>query len=237
MSKEIPNTALDTFGERLFLGNTVIPTMDEAALIGIGGVVSRIIHNSENRSFIDIADENGNKLLEGVNSRCYTTPERFDERENRNYVYSLVFFNKNTYPLTFLPLTNKTDSEYQFPDGTCFIALSSHHVYNISQNCRSYIGGYDYFFAVQDQVEFHHDNPSDSDYLAVPESNKYWGGIIDKHKTFENKEQLESFIKKIIGHFNQADLSHVNNKIIFKKNKIGQAFEKDLIEKIDQETI
>lgn len=61
---------IDFYGERLKVGNKVIPMFEEALFIGIGGVISK-------------------------------------------YVYSLVFFDNKLIPKTTLPLTNKTDVDYE----------------------------------------------------------------------------------------------------------------------------
>ena len=47
------------------------------------------------------------------NMIIYTTQARYDEREKQEYVYSLVFFDNKLIPKTTLPLTNKTDVDYE----------------------------------------------------------------------------------------------------------------------------
>lgn len=74
---------VDLYGERLKVGDEVIPVMDEALIIGISGIISKIKYSERyNNYYITITDKEGKILLDGVDARCYTTEERFDEREN-----------------------------------------------------------------------------------------------------------------------------------------------------------
>lgn len=105
---------IDFYGERLKVGDKVIPMFEEALFIGIGGVISKIEYNEKyDNHYITITDNDGKVLLDGVDARCYTTQARYDEREKQEYVYSLVFFDNKLIPKTTLPLTNKTDVDYE----------------------------------------------------------------------------------------------------------------------------
>ena len=73
---------IDFYGERLKVGDKVIPMFEEALFIGIGGVISKIEYNEKyDNHYITITDNDGKVLLDGVDARCYTTQARYDERD------------------------------------------------------------------------------------------------------------------------------------------------------------
>ena len=105
---------IDFYGEKLKVGDEVVPMLEEAVIISIGGIISKIEYSERyNNYYITITDKEGKILLDGVDARCYTTQARYDEREKQEYVYSLVFFDNKLIPKTTLPLTNKTDVDYE----------------------------------------------------------------------------------------------------------------------------
>ncbi len=225
----MPNegNCVDFYGERLNVGDEVIPVLDEAAMIGIGGIISEI-HYGKN-CYITITDKNGKVLLNGVDARCYTTQERFDEREKSDYVYSLTFYSNKCWPLNSLPLTNKTNPNYEFSEGTTFIALNAKHINSKSEGCSSYTSGDIYFFALKDKVTFGYEKKNDEHYLHVLETGEYLEWITSNHKHFATDEELKNYIRILIQYFNNADLTRVNNNDTYPENPEGQKFEKTLL--------
>ncbi len=210
---------LDCYGEKLKLGDEVIPVLSEAAVIGIKGVISKIEYSEKyDDSYITISDHEGNALLSSVNSRYYTTQERFYEREIQNYVYELIFYNKRFWPLTFLPLTNKTDMNYEIPDETCLIALRAEHFSTF------YII---YDFVLDGIVEMEYDKEHDDYYLCNFET--YNLCLLNKDfRMFKSKEDLQKYVQGIIEYFNQADLTFINDRASDEKEE-KKNFERKLI--------
>ena len=82
MSKQ--KQCMDFYGERLKVGDVVIPIIEEWLLIGIGGNISKIEYSeSYDNYYVTITDKEGNVLLDNVDARLYTTQARYDERENQ----------------------------------------------------------------------------------------------------------------------------------------------------------
>ena len=82
---------IDIYGEPLKIGDEVIPVLEEALIIGESGIISKIEYSEEyNNHYITITDKQDNVLLEGVDARCYTTKERFNERENEDFIISKI---------------------------------------------------------------------------------------------------------------------------------------------------
>lgn len=228
---------VDVYGERLKVGDEVIPVMDEALIIGISGVISEIEYSERyNNYYITITDKKGKTLLKGVDAKCYTTQERFDERENQEYVYSLTFYDSKFWTQTNIPLTNKTNPNYEIPKGTCLITLDAEHLKEkgkqLTQNswsCDSYISSNIYYFIVDSKVELCHEESDNFYYLLNHETNSY-RAIGEEHRIFKGNKEMKKFIKGIIEYFNNADLTYVNNDDEFKKNEKGKEFERKLIE-------
>lgn len=236
MSKQ--KQCIDFYGERLKVGDEVIPILDEALIIGIGGAISKIEYSERyNNHYITITNKDGKVLLEGVDARCYTTQERYNERENQEYVYSLTFYNEKFWPMTTIPLTNRTDSNYEIPDGTCFVSLGTEHLRKkgkqLTENSwsgPSYTLSSIYYFIVDGNVKLY--NKEDDFYYLLNFETHDWYPISNNYRIFENNEELKKYVKGIIEYFNSADLTYVNNDEEFDKNEKGKEFEKNLIHKL-----
>ena len=216
---------IDIYGEPLKIGDEVIPVMDEALIIGASGTISRIEY-SENT----IIDKQGKVLLEGVDARCYTTKERFNERENEDFIYSINFYNKRLMLQTSLPLTNRTNIEYEIPEDTTFATIEARHTL---EEKNSYIGSTVYSLIVNNKVEVCHDKDDNYYYLINKESYDYHS-ISENYRIFKNEEEFKKFIKEIIKYFNNADLTQINTKEEFAKNEKAKVFEKKLINRLNK---
>lgn len=232
MSKQ--KQCIDFYGEKLKVGDEVISILEEA--LSIGGIISKIEYNEKyNNHYITITDKEGNILREGVDTRCYTTQARYDERKKQEYVYSLTFYNQRFLSITTIPLTNRTDLEYEIPDETCFVTIDARHLqkkgYQLTENSWSY-PSYDfssiYYFIVDGKAKLCHDKDDDLYYLLNFETYD-WHSIGNNYRFFNNNEELKKYVKGIIGYFNDADLTYVHNNVEFDKNENGKDFEKNLI--------
>lgn len=231
---------IDFYGERLGIGDEVIPILEEALIIGIGGTISKIEYSEKyNDYYITINDKDGNVLLKNVDARCYTTQSRFDERENQEYVYSLTFYNNMFRYMTTLPLTNRTDLNYVIPDEACFVTLDAQHLETkgkkLNDNsciCPLYNLSSIYYFIIDGKVKLCCEEENDLYYLLNSKTHDCYQ-INKNYKIFKNGVELKAYIKSIIAYFNSADLTYVNNDEIFNKNKNGKKFEKNLIKKLE----
>lgn len=226
-------TARDLYGERLNVGDEVIPVMSEALIMRIEGVISKI-RCDEGQHFLVLSDKEGNLLYDGhcFDSGYFTTQERFDDRERNDNVYSLYFYSNKCSLLTTLPLTNRTDPNYGFPEGTTFVELKSYHMIEVGDVSKSFVSSTEYFFATNAKVKFCYNEEFNSHYLISLETKECKNYITKNNKSFKTDEDLELYIRSIIVFFNNADLKNVNNNVIYSKNLEGKRFEKELLKKI-----
>ena len=232
---------VDYYGERLKIGDRVIPILNEAVLLKIGGIISHIEYVEKYHNFyITIVDDKGKVLLRNVDARCYTTQERFDERENQNYVYRLVFYNHGLWPKVSLPLTNKTSIDYEIPDDVSVVVLCAEHLdkkgRQLTENswtCPSYSLNTIYFLILNDgKTKLCHDEKEDFYYLYEFERHNFLS--VGKHfHLFETEDELKNYIKHLIEYFHHVDLTHVHNEVEFDKNEKGKEFEKILQYKLE----
>ncbi|MCI8446748.1 MAG: hypothetical protein HFH31_04550 [Bacilli bacterium] len=233
------NQCIDFYGEKLKVGDEVIPMLEEALIIGIGGVVSKISYSEEyNNYYITITDKEGNILLENIDARCYTIQERYEAKENQKYVYSLTFYNERFCPITFIPLTNKTDLDYEIPSGTSFITIDAQHLQKkgeqLTENswsCPIYTLSKVYHFIVDGKGQLYHDETNDN-YCLVNSETDGWHPINSDYRVFKDEEEIRKYVKGIIAYFKDADLAHINNNEEFDKNEFGKDFEKRLVTKL-----
>lgn len=220
---------LDFYGEKITIGDEVIPMLGNEMRIGVGGFISDIKYDEQYDEYcITITDNEGNVLLKNADARSYTTKERFKEREVQDFVYMITFYNANLKPLTTIPLTNITDENYEIPDETCFAILRACHA---DQKLHSYISNI-YHFIVDDNFELCYEKQEGILYLfTLNRQNKF--PINVNYKNFKTYEELKQYTKGIIKYFKECDLTHINNNE-FDKNEIGKEFEKRLIHYLKQ---
>lgn len=219
---------IDIYGEPLKIGDEVIPVLEEALIIGESGIISKIEYSEEyNNHYITITDKQGKVLLESVDARCYTTEERFNERENGDFIYSINFYNSNCMLKTFIPLTNRTSTDYKIPEDTYFASIIARHTIEKDTYSSSNI----YFLIIDNKVKVCHDKEDNYYYLSNKETCSYYQ-INENYKIFKNEEEFKKYIKEIIKYFNNADLTHINTEEIFDENEKAKVFEKSLINKL-----
>ena len=230
---------IDFYGERLKIGDIVIPVLEEALIIGFEGIISKIEYNEKyNNYYITISDKEGNILLDGVDARYYTTNERFEERENQDYVYSIIFYDSKFSIQTSLPLTNKTSIDYEIPEDVALATIKADHIDEITENSNSYICS-DIYYLVNNRLAKVYKEGNDYDdneekyyYLLSNKDNNY-KSITENFRTFRNDKEFKQFIREIIKYFNNSDLTHINTAEIFDENEKAKVFEKNLINRLN----
>lgn len=237
---------LDFYGEILKVGDEVIPMMSEflrlgagdeansvmngTFVLGIGGKVTDIYYNEKyDTYYMTIADEKGNTILESVNSRYYTTKERYEEREKekRNSVYFITFYDKKFNFLNYIPLTGKTKLDYKMLQKSYLITITARHRLNKYQDSYPII----YTVAVTDGLVV--TEYGDGYYIDNLESQTFFKlNGKEEFKLLKNQKELQQYITALIEYFTKADLSCVNVKEYFEKNLAGQDFERQLIRQL-----
>lgn len=228
---------IDFYGERLKVGDKVIPVLSEALIIGIGGIISKIEYNERyNNHYITITDKNGNILLENVDARCYTTEERYEERENQKYIYYLTFYNDKLYLVGSYPLTNKSNLDYEIPKNTNLVSLNAKHITQKGDCYTSYHTETIYTYFFEENIKLYCDSKNkenEQDFYYVMNNNGNWYPLSDGYKIAQSKEELQTYVKAIIKYFKDSDLSNVNSDKLFEENSQAKAFEKKLIKKLN----
>ncbi|HIR58804.1 MAG TPA: hypothetical protein IAB38_02025 [Candidatus Onthousia excrementipullorum] len=219
---------IDIYGEPLKIGDEVIPVLEEALIIGISGTISKIEYSEKyNNHYITITDKQGNVLLESVDARCYTTKERFNERENEDFIYSINFYNKRLMLQTSLPLSNITSVDYEIPEDTTFATINARHTFENDAYSIDDV----YSLIIDNKVKVCHDKEDDYYYLMNEETYDYHD-ISSNYRIFKNEEEFKVFVKEIIKYFNNTDLTHINTQEIFDENEKAKVFEKSLINRL-----
>lgn len=222
---------LDFYGERLKIGDEVIPMIGEALMIGVTGFISKIEYSEKYGSnYITITDKNGNVLLNGVDSRYYTTQVRYDERENQKYVYCLIFCNDRFYPIASLPLTNRTDADYEIPDDTHLVLLNAYHLVGRGKGYESFSNKTIYSYFLVGDIKIHSDNKGACDYAVNDKGHHY--PIYTSYKIAKNREQLKRYVNAIIEYFKLANLTDINNDVLYGENIEVKKFENKLVRKL-----
>ena len=213
-------TCTDIYGEKLAVGDYVIPIMEEALILGIEGYITDIIYNDYFKNYyITISDEHGNILIKNIDAECYTTKKRLNERENNTNIYSLTFYDKDFYPITNIPLSNQTNKDFLFPKGTSLISLDAEFLLEQHSGWTSRL----------DEKLFY--------FLTKENKRKFELYFQQEGKYFNNEEELAKYIQKLIEFFNNSDLTNIQTTILFKENKEAQEFDKTLRKKIEKNKV
>ena len=227
---------IDFYGEKLKVGDEVVPMLEEAVIISIGGIISKIEYSERyNNYYITITDKEGNVLLDGVDARCYTTQARYNERENQKYVYSLIFYSDKLYPIATLPLTNRIDENYEIPENTCLVLLVAQYLTEKGKGYSSYSTKTIYNYFLEGDIKLCCDKKNadyNYDFYYVVNNNGNWYPIYGSYKNAQSEEELKECVKTIIEYFKYSDLSHVNNDVVYDGNKKVKEFEKKLAYKL-----
>lgn len=230
-----PELCIDYYREPLNVGDFVIPCVDKVEELGIYGTITKIDYVPElNKNYLTLETEEGKTFDKIYYSRCFSTKERKDIRDNKKYVYSLICFNDEFKRIGRLPLTNIADINYNIPDDTCYITVTAEHLeekYRETKKAKI-LGSYSYYYLfyllIDDKLRLtNKEHPSGP--LLVSDKVLFPQPIGTDYKEFESKEELQLFIQNLIEYFNNADLTNINNEKEFRKNKIGQKFEDDLV--------
>lgn len=217
---------LDIYGEKLYIGDEVIPILPIALLKGVEGVITDIRYCVDG-SYITIGDKYGQILLKDVDSSQYTTKKRRDEIEKQGYTYYLCFSDNKANVITNLPLTGINSSNFKIPKQTCYVTLCAQHYEGFENEDIIRIKKL-YYFASKKDVKVKYSFNHNSDVIVT----NYLYVCIEKYKLVKNFELLEKFIQNLILYFNSIDLSKINNKEYFDWNIEKSTFEETLISSI-----
>lgn len=211
---------LDFYNLKLEKGQKVIPICSDALLANIDGIVSNIEYSEYyNVWFIDISDDKGNVLLKDVNPSYYSTPERFEERENHDYIYSLSFFNEEGYCITSIPLTESTNLNHELPNDIAYITLNEKIEEKTNEGISCSFSESLGIFALIDKTEFVDANNE----LYLITKNTSHSLPINPDcciKKFDSNEILFKYIRNLISSFNKSENINTANTNITSNSDI-----------------
>ena len=229
------NKCIDYYDETLQIGDYVIPISGTALKLGFEGYISDIVYSKKyDDNYITIIDNNGNILVDDINSRLYSTLERKDIRENKKYVYSLTCYNSEFQRISVLPLTNTTDINYEIPKQTCYMSIDAFYLEEKGRELKReriltcYSLNPLYYFLIGNKLDV--SLSEEHDKVVFFTEDIFFPQIIkDDFKIFSCQEELADYIRRIIDAFKKANLNGINNEKEYRKNKPVKKFEEQLI--------
>jgi hypothetical protein len=227
--------ALDFYGEKLNIGDEVIPMMSEAILMRIKGTISNIGYNEQdNIHYINITNENGKVLNANFNPIYFTTKARYDQRENSEYVYKLELYCKNTIRTIYLPLNNFTNPNYDFPNNIDYIVLG--YDYDIKEENGSFVNSSNsvLWFGVDGKVEFYYNKKYKHHNLKILHNGEIKYAICPNHKTFKTYNDMIAYMRQLIIYFNNADLTNITERVNYNDVDKCIEFRKKLVNTLNE---
>lgn len=245
------NECTDYYGERLKVGDKVIPIIRDVPVYFNSGYISSIkcIKNKKN-ALITLVDDKNNVIVSDDRAKNYATQEVYDLYENNNFIYNLVFYDQTFHTISLLPLTDNTDINFEIPKGTCFVTLNAKYLEKIDGNIKKYIYDCLYhlivinpnLFVDRPKIEIIHskgkNNYYKEDYLLVKENYlTYKTHKIDsEYIVMKSNNELQQCISKIIKLFHRTNAFNIyNGNIPINENEKGKVFQKTLVNKINKQ--
>ena len=143
-----PELCIDYYREPLNVGDFVIPCVDKVEKQGVYGTITKIDYVPElNKNYLTLETEEGKTFDKIYYSRCFSTIERKDIRDNKKYVYSLICYNDEFKKISRLPLTNIASTNYDIPENTCYITINAEHLEERSKETKKakILGSFSYY--------------------------------------------------------------------------------------------
>ncbi len=226
----------DHYGEKLKVGDEVIPIHPDALNMDSLGIISKIIYNEPKDEFIiTISDKEGNIVFDNEDPFYFTTKERFRERKQK-YVYSLSFIDDELLVITNLPITDITNIDYEVPENACLVTLNAEHLTErVIGHHKKFCGYTICHYILEGDIKLRCDKKDKDLYYLSNDKGDFYPINTAYYKLVENKEELRKQVRAILEYFKASDLSHVNNNIIYNENEEGKAFEEQLVRKLKKD--
>lgn len=129
-------------------------------------------------------------------------------KNNNDYIYSLVFKDKEGKNISNTPLSKETPIDLQIPEYSIWIELK---INRLTEN-KKYERYTLYNLILKNTLEekFHKGNDG---YYIITSKFKYYPGFSDRSlKIFDTKEELQNYIKSLIILFHEYPYGQLNNE-------------------------
>lgn len=219
---------LDVYGERLKIGDEVIPVIGIPLMMDMKGSITDIKYSGHyNTSYITVYDKDNNKILHDVDSKYFTLKNRLEEREIKNCIYKLEFYDSNLSQIKTCPLTGHTDINYEIPENTCLVTLSSMHPH--IGNEPAYLTADIFNLILAGEFRIRHRSEYQCYHLTSERAGIY---INDDFKMFNSLDELKNYLKSLIVFFNTEDIQTVNEPELFNENSAYQEYDEVLVHRL-----
>lgn len=123
-------------------------------------------------------------------------------------------------------MANRTYVNYEIPEKTCLVLLEANHLIDegVFSESYSYETIYNYFFEENIKLYCDKKNKDYDFYYVVNKDGKGYPIYVD-YKIV--KKRIKKYVKAIIEYFKSCDLSHVNNDVLYEKNKQTKILKSD----------
>lgn len=216
------NICRDSYGSELEVGMVVVPIIGEALLMG-EGIISKINNNT-----LDLLDKFGNSIIKNANPKEYVRKRKLENR------YSITFYNKHGYAISFLPLNEFTELE-KLPEHSTYATLCYNH-----PNRKNNLG---YFYDTAKVMTFYSkekahervvriDN-TEGRYIEINESNTLVPLNVEVTVVNSESELLDA-LGEVIKYFKDKYESEFEEEYIIKENALIKRFNKNLKGKLNR---
>lgn len=203
------SVCMDFYHLKLEVGQRVIPICSDALFANIDGIISKINYSDYyNVWFIDISNEKGNVLLKDVNPCYYSTPERFAERKNQNFIYSLSFYNDLGNYITHIPLIKNINPEHEIPKDITYVTLDEKIIEESNGSYSENLG----IFILNKNTRIEKTEKDSNIDLILNKDLTLLGDMEDCYiKTFDLEEKFNEYIRDIFLLFNKSESINIGN--------------------------
>ena len=129
-------------------------------------------------------------------------------KNNNDYIYNLVFKNKEGKDIITIPLSSSTNINFQIPETPLWIELKINRLVENQQYER-----YTLYNLITKEVlekQFHKEK---DDYYIITSRFKYYPGFSEHNlKIFDSNKELQDYINKLIQFFHEEPYGQTNKE-------------------------
>jgi len=147
-------------------------------------------------------------------------------KNNNDYIYNLVFKNKEGKDIIIIPLLFDTDIDFQMPEDTLWIEIKINRLNENKQYERYILCS----LITKDVLENRFNKTKDG-YYIVTSKFKYYPGFSDRSlKIFNTNDELQAYIKSLIQFFHEHPYGQTNKE----EDNRDNLFSKKLIKMLNK---